>query len=73
MKRVILVFFTILVLAMSSCSGKKAQETYETARFEELQKNYVHARELYEKILAKYPDSEYAKKARERLKALEGK
>lgn len=73
MKRFILVFLTGLSLALSSCSGKKAQEAYETAQFEELQKNYVHARKLYEEIMAKYPDSEYAAKASERLKALEGK
>ena len=73
MKRFILVFLTGLSLALSSCSGKKAQEAYETAQFEELQKNLAHARKLYEEILAKYPDSEYAAKAAERLKALEGK
>ena len=73
MKRLILIFVAVLMLAFSSCSGKKAEETYETAQFEELQKNYVHARKLYKEILAKYPDSEYAAKASERLKALEGK
>jgi outer membrane protein assembly factor BamD (BamD/ComL family) len=73
MKRLILIIVTVLLLAFSSCSGKKKEETYETAQFEELQKNYVHARQLYEEILAKYPKSEYAVKASERLKALEGK
>ena len=73
MKRLILIFVAVLMLAFSSCSGKKVEETYETAQFEELQKNYVHARKLYEEIMVKYPDSEYAAKASERLKALEGK
>ena len=75
MKRLILIFLMALMLALafSSCSGRKAQETYETAKFEELQRNYVHARKLYQEILSKYPDSEYAAKASERLKALEGK
>jgi len=73
MKRLILVFVSVLFLAFPSCSGKKAQETYETAQFEELQKNYGHARQLYEEILEKYPKSDYAAKASERLKALEGK
>jgi outer membrane protein assembly factor BamD (BamD/ComL family) len=73
MKRLILIIVTVLLLAFSSCSGKKAEERYETAQFEELQKNYVHARQLYEEIVAKYPKSEYAVKASERLKALEGK
>ena len=73
MKRLILIFVTALFLAFSSCSEKKAEEAYETAQFEELQKNYAHARQLYEEILAKYPESEYAVKASERLKALQGK
>jgi outer membrane protein assembly factor BamD (BamD/ComL family) len=73
MKRSILIFVTVLILALSSCSGKKAQETYETAQFEELQKNYAHAKKLYQEILAKYPDSEYARRAAERLRALEEK
>ena len=73
MKRFILVFAMALMVALTSCSGKRAQETYETAQFEELQRNYVHARKLYQEIVTKYPDSEYAAKASERLKALEGK
>jgi outer membrane protein assembly factor BamD (BamD/ComL family) len=73
LKRLLLSFVLAAALACSSCSGKKAEETYETARFEELQKNYVHARQLYEEILEKYPKSEYAAKATERLRAIEGK
>jgi outer membrane protein assembly factor BamD (BamD/ComL family) len=73
MKRLLLVFLAALFLAFSSCSGKKAEEAYETAQFEELQKNYAHARQLYKEILAKHPESEYAAKASERLKALEGR
>lgn len=73
MKRIIVVLALAFLVAFSSCSGRKAQETFETAQFEELQKNYVHARKLYQEILSKYPASEYAAKASERLKALEGK
>jgi TolA-binding protein len=73
MKRLILILLLGIFLAFSSCSGKKAQETYETAQFEELQKNFVHAKKLYQEILSKYPDSEYAAKAAERMKVLEGK
>ena len=73
MKRLLLIFVVAFFLAFSSCSGKKAEETYETAQFEELQKNYAHARQLYKEILAKHPESEYAAKASERLKALEGR
>jgi outer membrane protein assembly factor BamD (BamD/ComL family) len=72
MKKSMLMFLTLVVLVCFSCSGKKAEETYETAQFEELQKNYVHARQLYEEIIAKYPESDYAAKASEKLKALEG-
>jgi outer membrane protein assembly factor BamD (BamD/ComL family) len=72
-KRLLLVVFIMSTLAVSSCSGQKAGEMYETAQFEELQKNYVHAKELYREILEKYPESEYAPKASERLKALEAK
>jgi outer membrane protein assembly factor BamD (BamD/ComL family) len=73
MKRFILTSMMVVILAVSSCSGKRAGEIYETAQFEELQKNYAHARQLYEEILAKYPGSEFAAKASERLKALKGK
>jgi outer membrane protein assembly factor BamD (BamD/ComL family) len=50
---------------------KKAREKYEIAQFEELQKNYVHAKKLYQEIIEKYQDSPYAEKSFERLKALE--
>lgn len=63
----------MFAVALSGCSGKKAEEKYETARFEELQKNYPHARALYQEIIEKYPDSPYSKRASERLKALEEK
>ncbi len=56
-----------LVIALASCSdgGKRL---YETAQFEEKQNNPEHAAELYEEIIEKYPESEFAAKARERLK-----
>jgi outer membrane protein assembly factor BamD (BamD/ComL family) len=71
MKKILLVLATVLVLALSSCSGKKAEEMYETAQFEELQTNYAHARQLYQEIIRKYPDSEYAARAADRLNALQ--
>lgn len=37
-----------------ACSGG-AEERYETAQFEELQKNLAHARELYEKPVPPSP------------------
>jgi TolA-binding protein len=57
----------ILVLLFSGCSERKAKELFEIAQFEELQKNQKHARQLYEEIIDKYPETDYAKKAEERL------
>ncbi len=69
MKR-ILVLMIIFVLLFSGCSERKAGELFEIAQFEELQKNQKHARQLYEEIVNKYPKTDYAKKAEERLSAL---
>ena len=71
MKQTILVLMMIMVLAFAGCTGNNAGELFETAEFEELQKNSIHAAELYKEILEKHPDSKYAQKARERLKVLE--
>lgn len=70
MRRIVLVMFMVLGLSLFACSGKKAEEMYETAQFEELQRNMVHAKQLYQEILEKYPESEFAHKAAERLEAL---
>ena len=59
-----------LALALSSCSGNKASELYETARFEELQNNREHAIQLYEQIIVRYPSSDYAVRAKERINGL---
>jgi outer membrane protein assembly factor BamD (BamD/ComL family) len=61
-----------LALFGYGCSDK-AQELYETAQFEELQKNKPHAVELYREIIKDYPESEYASQAREQLEKLEAK
>ena len=73
MRALLLAVITALLFSVSACSGNKAEETFETAKLEELQKNYTHAKQLYRDILEKYPKSELAGKASERLKALEGK
>jgi len=73
MKRIFLVFLITLAVMFSACSGKKAEEMYKTAQFEELQKNAVHAKQLYQEIMERYPETEYAAKASERLKALSKK
>jgi TolA-binding protein len=61
-----------LVLSVALLSGVLAcsdppETLYNNAQFEELQNNQEHARELYEEIIRKYPESEFASKARERL------
>ena len=39
-------------------------------RFEEQQHNLEHATQIYNEIVKKYPDSEFARKANERLAEL---
>ncbi len=68
--------FLLFILAMLctvsllSCSADTATDVFETAQFEELQNNNEHAQQLYEEIIRKYPQSDAAKKARERLTAM---
>jgi len=57
-------------LAILACSSGNGEGLYETAQFEELQNNREHARKLYEEVIEKYPDSEYASKAKTRISAL---
>lgn len=70
--RVILVvvglFFSFL---MVGCGGESPESLFGTAQFEEKQTNFTHAKELYQQIIRDHPDSEWAKKAKERLVALE--
>jgi len=74
MKYFILIFFLILAFIMlPDCSGDKAAELYNTAGFEELQNNREHALRLYKEIIERYPDSDYAKKAEERITQLKQK
>jgi TolA-binding protein len=60
----------LLVAALVACGGG-AKELLDTAEFEELQRNTTHARELYQEIVRKHPDSPEAVKAKERLQALD--
>ena len=71
MKKTVLIGMMLCIFAFPACSGKRAEELYETAQFEELQRNRKHATQLYREIIEKYPKSEFAKKAAERLSALE--
>ena len=56
----------LIATGMIGC-GESPQQLFETARFEELQNNQSHARELYEQIIQKHPNSDFAKKAVQRL------
>ena len=60
---------TALVATVVGCS-QGAEELIKTAKFEELQRNYPHARELYQRVVDQYPNSEEAKLAAERLAAI---
>ncbi len=62
----------LFVFGVVGC-GEDPQQLFETAQFEELQNNESHARELYERIIQTSPDSQFAKKAKERLAELEKK
>ncbi len=57
---------------LAGCPGAGAGEVLETARFEELQGNAGHARQLYRSILMRWPDRPEAVTARERLVVLDG-
>jgi hypothetical protein len=58
------------ILFFIGCSGG-AEELFETAQFEELQKNRPHAIQLYREIIEKHPKSPHAVTAKERLAELE--
>lgn len=66
------VFVLGMFFGIAGC-GESPQKMFETAQFEELQNNQKHARELYERIIQKHPDSEFAKKAASRLAELQKK
>jgi len=55
---------------LAGCSGGGAADLLQTAELEEVQNNPEHAREIYDEIVRRYPDSAQATKARERLAAL---
>lgn len=73
--RISQIFSIGLLLLALGCGNQetKSKELYATAQFEEQQRNFKHARQLYERILKDYPETETAKQAEVRLKRLEGK
>jgi len=60
----------IVLLTGSACGPDQAAQLLETAQFEERQNNKSHAKELYEDIIHRYPDSPAAQTARTRLAQL---
>jgi hypothetical protein len=66
-KRFLVVALLLSITTYLGCSGNRAAELYDTARFEEKQNNREHAVQLYKEIMKKYPDSPYAGSAAERL------
>ena len=60
-----------LLFAILMLWGESPETVFGTAQFEEKQTNFAHAKELYQQIIRDHPDSEWAKKAKERFKALE--
>ena len=59
-----------LLLMGSACGPDQAAQQLEIAQLEERQNNRAHAKELYEKILQRYPESPAAETARARLAEL---
>lgn len=66
----VLIMLGLLFSFVVGCGGESPESLYDTAQFEEKQTNFVHAKELYQRIIREHPDSEWAKKAKERLDAL---
>ena len=66
-----LVMVGLFFVLMVGCGGESPESLFGTAQFEEKQTNFTHAKELYEQIIREHPDSEWAKKAKERFKALQ--
>ncbi|AQV02949.2 MULTISPECIES: tetratricopeptide repeat protein [Desulfococcus] len=73
MRRLMLIALaTFTFFVGASCSERRAEELFDTARLEERQNNPNHARQLYLELLKKYPDSAVAAEAQKRLQALSG-
>ena len=66
-----LVMVGLLLALTAGCGGESPESLFGTAQFEEKQTNFTHAKELYQQIIREHPDSEWAKKAKERFKALQ--
>jgi TolA-binding protein len=71
MKLIVFSLLFALAITVSGCAKDGAKELFETAKLEELQHNTDHALQLYQEIVEKYPNSEYATTAQGRLDALQ--
>lgn len=69
MCRILILFIILSLVCLSGCADS-AKEKFDTARFEELQNNKEHARQIYDDIIRSHPGSDYAKNAQERLDAM---
>ena len=72
MGRFIFLLLAFCVLVASGCASERGKELFDTAQFEEKQHNQEHAAKLYDEIVKKYPGSDLARKAEERLAVLKG-
>ena len=70
MNRISVWILLTLLFTGSACGPDQATQLLEIAQFEERQSNRVHAKELYEDIVNRYPDSPAAQTARARLTKL---
>lgn len=61
----------VALLGAAGCFGEDPAQMLETAKFEERQRNEPHAREIYERLVANFPESPEAGEARARLAALD--
>lgn len=59
----------LLIGTLQGC-GEDPQQLFDTAQFEEQQRNVTHAQELYERIIRDHSESPLATQAQERLQAL---
>lgn len=67
----LLLVLLLLLFILPACGVDQAAQWLETAQLEERQNNVPHAKQLYEDIIRRYPDSEEAKTARARLDVLQ--
>lgn len=70
MKHLILGGLLLVAPILWGCSDRTPIELLETARLEEKQHNPEHAAALYREIISRFPDSDAAKTAAERLAAM---